>query len=1124
MDPVGLSSSIISLIQAVKVIVDYLKDVHDAPRDRMDLLESLAGLQMVLESLRARFITNPQQHSSLETTRQLAAPNGPFEHLNTLLARLETKLCPALAGRDRLVQRLTWSFDKSDVKDSLSRLERLKSLVLLALQNDHLALSLAIQEDVKGVEQSVDDLSTVLQHEVQTVNENVTEMSQRVLQIDAGIERIDAGVEKLQSYNSLMQKGKTDVKHSEFAEWICPLNFRAVQDEILLARTPGTGNWLLENEQFRGWIEGGSKLLWCRGGPGVGKTVLASIIVNHLQDLHQMTPDICVVSIYCNYRQQSEQTSSALIGSILKQLVEHRSCLSEHLAAMQEKLTPRKSRPSLSELMDALKTELELFNRVFLIVDAFDECSDSDGTRGEVLSSLLSLPASVHLLITSRDMLSIAQEFDGHSILEVSADTDDLRTYIGQRIKNDGRLKRLIKGDERLQEEIPVEVIAKADGMFLLARLHMDSLASKHTRKALLAALRTLPKEIHNSYHDTMSRIRAQTEDDRDLAFQVFSWLTYAQRPLKVRELQHALAVSPEMTEMDTDGVVDVDILTSVCAGLVIIEPDSDIIHLVHYTTQEYFEQQREFLFPEAQYMIAVACITYLSFELPHSETEVFWLEDNSSNFDFDTCIDYRYPFLAYSARYWGDHTRGLEARTFEYALPFLQSIIKVNCAFRAGWSNYLKHTHLWNHHSPAYPDVMSIHLLAISGLARTIELLILREETNVDIPDSFGCTPLLYAIQQKHTDTAALLLEKSPTSARHKNKFGSTPLSIASACGAETMVQELLSQPGIDIDVADIHGFTALARCILENSVNSAKISSILLEHGASTSIMDTRQRTPLFIAARLGQEATVKLLMNHDSALGSLINQPGLGSRQTPLMAAVKSQHRGTTALLVQHPDCSAEIVNLLLKHKDIDLDVATGSGSTPLREAIRRGHESILRLLLQHGANPNQSDKASETPLHAAACQGNVLILVDLLMSYKIVADAKDHSGRTALSMAATVGTEEVVEILIQRNDVDPDSKDKRSRTPLSYASEKGHLGVVELLLQNGRVNVNVKDTLRRTPLSYVAEYGDIGIVEVLLESENIDSDLPDFSGMTPLLYSVRGCHLPVIDLLLEHNALV
>ena len=168
------------------------------------------------------------------------------------------------------------------------------------------------------------------------------------------------------------------------------------------------------------------------------------------------------------------------------------------------------------------------------------------------------------------------------------------------------------------------------DLRFLLAQLYVDSLVYKTTPKAIRLALEELEirgggsnddktsKTLDRAYMQAMERIGFQAQEHRGLANQVLSWITCAKRRLTCSELQHAIAFEADETrDLDRENVTDIELIVSVCAGLVIVEEESDIIRLVHYTTQEYFERTWERWFPNAHANIARACATYLLFQLP---------------------------------------------------------------------------------------------------------------------------------------------------------------------------------------------------------------------------------------------------------------------------------------------------------------------------------------------------------------------------------------------------------------------------------------------------------------------------------------------------------------------------
>ena len=106
----------------------------------------------------------------------------------------------------------------------------------------------------------------------------------------------------------------------------------------------------------------------------------------------------------------------------------------------------------------------------------------------------------------------------------------------------------------------------------------MDSLATTSDCRAFRNALGMLPTEVNSIYADAMGRISAY---DLQLAKRVLMWITYTHRPLSLTELQHAVAICDDMTDMDLEAIVHEQILTTVCAGLVVIEQNSGIVRLV---------------------------------------------------------------------------------------------------------------------------------------------------------------------------------------------------------------------------------------------------------------------------------------------------------------------------------------------------------------------------------------------------------------------------------------------------------------------------------------------------------------------------------------------------------------
>ena len=189
-------------------------------------------------------------------------------------------------------------------------------------------------------------------------------------------------------------------------------------------------------------------------------------MVDSLQDAFD-GENVAITCIYLYYKEQTTQTISELVASLLKQLVQDRPETSSQIKLFyKDHHEARKIRPKLVDLIEALKSEIGTYSRVFIVLDALDECLHS--ARERFVKELQSLARNVNLMVTSRLLPSIEQQFQGVNRLEIQAHVDDMWKYIENRFVSEGRLARLVNNDWALQEGIVNEVVTKASGMYVL--------------------------------------------------------------------------------------------------------------------------------------------------------------------------------------------------------------------------------------------------------------------------------------------------------------------------------------------------------------------------------------------------------------------------------------------------------------------------------------------------------------------------------------------------------------------------------------------------------------------------------------------------------------------------------
>ena len=133
---VGIVAAVVQLIDVTSKAVNYLNDVKDAPKDRAKLAREATNLLSLFTELRYRVEETTSTDPWFAGLRSLGGEGGPLMEFKSAMEAVVHKLAPAAPANFRKV--LCWTLDKKEIDAILSRIERLKSLVGLALQHDHL--------------------------------------------------------------------------------------------------------------------------------------------------------------------------------------------------------------------------------------------------------------------------------------------------------------------------------------------------------------------------------------------------------------------------------------------------------------------------------------------------------------------------------------------------------------------------------------------------------------------------------------------------------------------------------------------------------------------------------------------------------------------------------------------------------------------------------------------------------------------------------------------------------------------------------------------------------------------------------------------------------------------------
>ena len=128
-----------------------------------------------------------------------------------------------------------------------------------------------------------------------------------------------------------------------------------------------------------------------------------SYIVNHLQQNNKKV-NVGVAYVCCSYKDAEQQTPANLVAALFQQLL--LQCLSDvhEVVESYREHSKRQSRPLLNELLDLLRSVIRAFSKVFIVIDALDECPEENEVRLTFIHAIKKLAPRSNVLVASRSI------------------------------------------------------------------------------------------------------------------------------------------------------------------------------------------------------------------------------------------------------------------------------------------------------------------------------------------------------------------------------------------------------------------------------------------------------------------------------------------------------------------------------------------------------------------------------------------------------------------------------------------------------------------------------------------------------------------------------------------------
>ncbi|PVH91746.1 WD40 repeat-like protein [Periconia macrospinosa] len=356
--------------------------------------------------------------------------------------------------------------------------------------------------------------------------------------------------------------------------------------------------WVLEHDGFLQWRDGEhSRLLWIKGDPGKGKTMLLCGIINELNK--SIAKRHLLSYFFCEATDSRINNATAVLRGLIYRLVVQQPSLLSHI---REKYDHRGK--TLFEGTNAWAALFEIFTNIlqdpslsstYLIIDALDECEVDLPKLLNFIVQKSTISSRVKWVVSSRNDANIERrlQVDDSGMrlsLELKENAEQVSRAVGLYI--DDKLSRLESLNNSLRNQVRDILRRKADGTFLWVALVVRELEGPGSWDPLQVA-EEAPPGLHQLYDRMMNQIQRLKEKNSEMCRLLLSTACVAYRPLYLAEMGSLCGLSGQVSTL----VRNVRTIVVMCSSFLTVRGDQ--VYFIHQSAKDYLsDKMRNTVFP----------------------------------------------------------------------------------------------------------------------------------------------------------------------------------------------------------------------------------------------------------------------------------------------------------------------------------------------------------------------------------------------------------------------------------------------------------------------------------------------------------------------------------------------
>ncbi|KAH8882195.1 hypothetical protein GQ53DRAFT_666471 [Thozetella sp. PMI_491] len=347
--------------------------------------------------------------------------------------------------------------------------------------------------------------------------------------------------------------------------------------------------WILSHVEFAKWRDDrNSRLLWIKGDPGKGKTMLLCGIIDELSPTTKLSDEKTTKLLsyfFCQATDGRINNATAILRGLIYLLVQQQPALVSYIQKRYEDAGKQlfegpNAWVALSQIFTAMLADPNLPD-TYLIIDALDECVEDLGLFLSLLvGHSTTTNSAIKWILSSRNWPDIEEQLNTGTRLCLELNEQCVSAAVDLYIQNRvDRLARRKNYDVKTRDGVLHHLLSNAHGTFLWVALVSQNL-EKIQRGRVLARIAAFPPGLDTLYQRMMDQIHGL--DDADLCKQILAVVSTVYRPITVMELAALIGAMKDLAE-DIGALREI---IALCGSFLTVREDT--VYFVHQSAKDF--------------------------------------------------------------------------------------------------------------------------------------------------------------------------------------------------------------------------------------------------------------------------------------------------------------------------------------------------------------------------------------------------------------------------------------------------------------------------------------------------------------------------------------------------------